>query len=209
MSLNCLRIAAQRVRAGSRIVQSAGNVRSYNVAVGKVAPIASVYPYHHHSIRSSDKFQGYPLELRGTHRCYSEQCPENKYDPNCIDLRHVATYDEIVDLPNHPEVLLIDVRRPDELAGTGTIPTSINIPLKVVEEELKLDPKQFESKYGRPKPSYDSPIIFSCRSGIRAGNAAYIADTLGFKNVKNYVGSWLDYAEKNGLPQEPAENKFY
>lgn len=138
----------------------------------------------------------------GTHRCYSEQCPENKYDPNCIDLRQVATYDEIVDLPNHPEVLLIDVRRPDELAGTGTIPTSINIPrmlsllwryknprlqliilttsVDIVEEELKLDPKQFETKYGRPKPSYDSPIIFSCRSGIRAGNAAYIADTLGF-----------------------------
>lgn len=64
----------------------------------------------------------------GAHRCYSEQCPENKYDPNCIDFRQVATYDEIVDLPNHPEVLLIDVRRPDELAGTGTIPTSINIP---------------------------------------------------------------------------------
>ncbi|EAT42597.1 AAEL005890-PA [Aedes aegypti] len=207
MSLNCLRIAAQRVRAGSRIVQNAGNVRSYNVAVGKVTPISACY--HHHSIRSSDKFQGYPLELRGAHRCYSEQCPENKYDPNCIDFRQVATYDEIVDLPNHPEVLLIDVRRPDELAGTGTIPTSINIPLDIVEEELKLAPKQFESKYGRPKPAYDSPIIFSCRSGIRAGNAAYIADTLGFTNVKNYVGSWLDYAEKNGLPQEPQENKFY
>lgn len=209
MSLNCLRVAVQRVRAGSRIVQTAGNARPYNVAVGKSVTPISAASYHHHSIRSSDKFQGYPQELRGTHRCYGEQCPENKYDPNCIDLRQVATYDEIVDLPNHPEVLLIDVRRPDELAGTGTIPTSINIPLNIVEEELKLAPTEFESKYGRPKPKYDSPIIFSCRSGIRAGNAAFIADTLGFTNVKNYVGSWLDYAEKKGLPLEPAENKFY
>lgn len=63
------------------------------------------------------------------HRCYSSQCPsENKFDPHCIDPSLVATYDEIVDLPKHPEKLLIDVRRPEELTGTGTIPTSINIP---------------------------------------------------------------------------------
>ena len=39
----------------------------------------------------------------------------------------VATYEEIKDLPNHPEKVLIDVREPDELLG-GKIPTSINIP---------------------------------------------------------------------------------
>lgn len=68
------------------------------------------------------------LLIVGTHRCYSDQCPDNKFDPNCINLTYLATYDDIVALPKHPEILLIDVRRPDELAGTGTIPTSINIP---------------------------------------------------------------------------------
>lgn len=42
----------------------------------------------------------------------------------------IATYEEVLDLPNHPEKLLIDVRNPDELADTGKIPTSINIPRK-------------------------------------------------------------------------------
>lgn len=42
----------------------------------------------------------------------------------------IATYDEIKDLPNHPEKLLIDVREPHELENTGRIPTSINIPRK-------------------------------------------------------------------------------
>lgn len=41
----------------------------------------------------------------------------------------VASYDEIKDLPNHPDVLLIDVREPHEFL-TGKIPTSINIPRK-------------------------------------------------------------------------------
>lgn len=40
----------------------------------------------------------------------------------------VVTYEEILDLPNQPEKLLIDVRDPPEIKDTGSIPTSINIP---------------------------------------------------------------------------------
>lgn len=42
--------------------------------------------------------------------------------------QEIAYYEEIKDLPNHPEILLIDVREPSELEQTGQIPTSINIP---------------------------------------------------------------------------------
>ncbi|XP_058125260.1 rhodanese domain-containing protein CG4456-like isoform X2 [Anopheles ziemanni] len=111
-----------------------------------------------------------------------------------------ASYEEIVDIANHPEVLLVDVREPSELSATGQIPTSINIPLKQVSTELQLSQAAFESKYGRKKPAADDPIIFYCRIGVRSGNGAHEADKLGFKRVKNYVGSWLEYAEKQGLP---------
>lgn len=42
----------------------------------------------------------------------------------------IATFEEVKDLPNHPEKLLIDVREPAEIAETGVIPTAINIPCK-------------------------------------------------------------------------------
>ena len=42
----------------------------------------------------------------------------------------ISNYDEIKDLPNHPEKLLIDVREPSELQETTQVPTSINIPSK-------------------------------------------------------------------------------
>lgn len=42
----------------------------------------------------------------------------------------IATTEEIENLPNRPEVLLIDVRDPPEIKSTGSIPTSINIPCK-------------------------------------------------------------------------------
>ncbi|XP_065371347.1 rhodanese domain-containing protein CG4456-like [Calliphora vicina] len=116
----------------------------------------------------------------------------------------IAYYEEIKDLPNHPEKLLIDVRTPEELVQFGKIPTSINIPLSVVEQELSANVKaaDFKEKYGRDKPATDMQIIFSCRSGKRAQQAAEIAVKLGYTNVKNYKGSWLDWAEHEGLPKE-------
>lgn len=44
----------------------------------------------------------------------------------------IVTYDEVKDLPNHPEAYLFDVRDPPEIKETGQIPTSINIPRKLV-----------------------------------------------------------------------------
>ena len=47
-----------------------------------------------------------------------------------IQAQEIAYYEEIKDLPNHPEVLLIDVREPEEIEATSLIPTSINVPCK-------------------------------------------------------------------------------
>lgn len=114
-----------------------------------------------------------------------------------------AVYEEIKDLPNHPEKTLIDVREPDELKQTGVIPTSINIPREYfgtitlikqfnrslclssavadVTNALNLEDDEFKGKYGRTKPSNTSEVIFSCRSGMRAGKAAVAAAGLGFE----------------------------
>ncbi|CAH1718484.1 unnamed protein product [Chironomus riparius] len=114
----------------------------------------------------------------------------------------IATYEEIKDLPNHPEKLLIDVREPQELESTGRIPTSINIPLAKVSDALKLDGKKFNEIYDREKPGLDDEIIFSCLLGGRAQKGATIAVGHGFRNVKNYRGSWTEYATKEGLKVE-------
>lgn len=49
----------------------------------------------------------------------------------------VVTYEQVKDIPNHPETTLIDVREPSELQETGSIPTSINIPCKIIHFLLK------------------------------------------------------------------------
>ncbi|XP_055612165.1 rhodanese domain-containing protein CG4456-like [Uranotaenia lowii] len=194
-AVNALKLTALRFRIVPHVISEVKQTR-YVIVSGNRA-ISSYFGREKLVGRDESS-----MFLGGSSRCYgSDACATNKFDKTCIDPSLVANYDEIVDLPNHPEKLLIDVRQPEELAATGVIPTSINIPLKTVRDELKLDDGAFQAKYGRKKPTVNDPIIFSCRSGVRAGQAAFEADQLGFKNVKNYVGSWLEYAEKNGLPQ--------
>lgn len=45
-----------------------------------------------------------------------------------VQSQKIASYEDIKNLPNHPEILLIDVRDYHEVERTGLIPTSIVIP---------------------------------------------------------------------------------
>uniref|UniRef100_T1H627 Sulfurtransferase n=1 Tax=Megaselia scalaris TaxID=36166 RepID=T1H627_MEGSC len=102
-------------------------------------------------------------------------------------------YEEVKDLPNHPEKLLIDVREPDELKQFGQIPTSINIPLGEVEKALNFQ-KKFKAQYGHSKPKPEDYVIFHCRLGRRSQTASEMLPN--DSNVHNYAGSWLEWAEK-------------
>ncbi|XP_013110580.1 rhodanese domain-containing protein CG4456 [Stomoxys calcitrans] len=115
----------------------------------------------------------------------------------------IVSYEEIKQLPKQPKKLLIDVREPKELQETGQIPTSINIPLGKVAAELapNVDAGAFKAKYGRDLPQKDTEIIFHCKIGKRSLSAAEIAKSLGYTNTKNYLGSWTEWAEKEGLPK--------
>ncbi|XP_070852073.1 rhodanese domain-containing protein CG4456 [Drosophila suzukii] len=111
----------------------------------------------------------------------------------------MATYEQVKDVPNHPEVYLIDVRRKDELQQTGSIPASLNIPLDELDTALSCDGASFKNKYGRSKPGKESRIIFTCRSGKRALEAEQIVKNQGYCNVVLYKGSWNEWAQKEGL----------
>jgi rhodanese-related sulfurtransferase len=52
------------------------------------------------------------------------------------------------------------------------------------------------------KPLPEQKIIFFCRSGKRSATAAEFGDIKGYPNIRNYVGSMLDWAEHEGLDPE-------
>jgi thiosulfate:glutathione sulfurtransferase len=93
----------------------------------------------------------------------------------------IATYEEVIDTLRDPERLLIDVREASEVAGSGQIPTSINIPLEIINQEFRLSSPAFSAKYMRSKPGIYDEIIFYCKFGDQAQQAAEIAVSLGYR----------------------------
>ncbi|CAG4918129.1 unnamed protein product [Colias eurytheme] len=121
-------------------------------------------------------------------RSYSEKA---KIEDVIVDYEHVkkATAND--------RVYIIDVREPDEVKEHGSIPNSVNIPLGNVTPALStMSDDEFTKLYKREKPSENTEIIFYCMIGKRSGMAQQNAINLGFKNVKNYLGSWTDWAHK-------------
>lgn len=83
------------------------------------------------------------------------------------------------DIINAKGTFLVDVRTPGEFEE-GSAKDAVNIPLDQVMNELK----QFNGKEN---------IVVFCRSGNRSGQAKYILEQNGFKNVYN-GGTWQDVA---------------
>lgn len=85
------------------------------------------------------------------------------------------------------EVLLLDVRTPDEVAD-GRIPGSINYDFYDDKFDAQLD------KLDRKKPVY-----VYCRSGNRGGKTVRKLNELGFEQVYNVEGGFNAW-EDEGLP---------
>jgi 3-mercaptopyruvate sulfurtransferase SseA len=51
------------------------------------------------------------------------------------------------------------------------------------------------------KPLPAQKMIFYCRSGKRSAQACQLAQEAGYKNVRNYVGSWLDWRKNEEAGQ--------
>ncbi|EGG07489.1 uncharacterized protein MELLADRAFT_48079 [Melampsora larici-populina 98AG31] len=108
-------------------------------------------------------------------------------------------YPELKPITLNPSknILLIDVREPDEVAQ-GSIPTSVNLPLSKLENSFGITPDEFLKLHGFPKPNEDQKMIFYCKMGKRSGQAADLAKTKGYKKIKVYKGSWMDWVRNEG-----------
>ncbi|PLN84470.1 Rhodanese-like domain-containing protein [Aspergillus taichungensis] len=112
--------------------------------------------------------------------------------------------------PSTPHPILVDVREPAELTATGIIPSAVSVPLGSQPDALFLTPEEFETRFGFPKPgmgegqSSSEPVVFYCKSGVRARTAAQLAVQAGYdpSRVGVYEGSWTEWAKKGGKAEK-------
>ncbi|SDE42965.1 Thiosulfate sulfurtransferase [Sporomusa acidovorans DSM 3132] len=133
-----------------------------------------------------------------------------------IDTGKLATTEEVWNAVKEPDpkVIILDVREWDEFSGSiqapgavrkGRIPGAVWLywgdvlnpdkTLKNVDELRKI----FKTKGITP----DKTVITYCQAGVRATHTAYVlSEVLGYKNVKNYAGSWIEWSQRGELPAE-------
>ena len=102
--------------------------------------------------------------------CKSKQ----EINQNEESFKNLTVEEVIILLDANPDIIVIDVRTPDEIAQTGAIENSINIDFKSSDFKEKISALDKDKEY----------ILF-CKSGNRSGQASKIMAEMGFSNINN------------------------
>ena len=98
-----------------------------------------------------------------------------------------------------PNVVVVDVREPEDVKATGAIPGAVNIPLGVLP--LRADTELPENLRDARLQDRSTPVITTCGGGGQAALAAKTLKDMGFTNVSMVDGGTRGW-KAAGLPTE-------
>ncbi|MCQ4121541.1 sulfurtransferase [Rhodococcus tibetensis] len=115
---------------------------------------------------------------------------------------------------------IVDVRSPDEFSGkilapahypqeqpqvAGHIPTAVNVPWSktAADDGTFLGENELRALYADAGLDEADDIIVYCRIGERSAHSWFVLhELLGYPEVRNYDGSWVEYGSLVGVPVE-------
>lgn len=108
-----------------------------------------------------------------------------------------VTAAELAHMLGREEVVVIDVREPEELQENGRIPGSVHAPRGNLE--FFADP---ESPFHKPVFASARQLVLHCGGGWRSALAAQTLQQMGFTNVAHLAGGFKAWKAEGG-PVEP------
>ena len=131
-----------------------------------------------------------------------------------INTSIMASKEEVLNAIDNPNVIILDTRTLDEFEGNvqkdgafkaGRIPSSLNNDWANCinyNGDKKIKPlAELEEKMAQMGITKDQAIITYCHSGVRSAHTTFVlTEILGFNNVKNYDGSWVEWSYFDDLP---------
>jgi len=139
------------------------------------------------------------------------------YPARDADLTYRAFLRDVLD--RSAGTALVDVRSPAEFSGeviappgmsetaqrAGHVPGAQNIPWAQAanDDGTFKSADELQQLYGGKGVTSDKDVIAYCRIGERSSHTWFVLkELLGFKNAKNYDGSWTEYGSVIGVPIE-------
>ena len=123
-----------------------------------------------------------------------------------LNLDFLATRFDVHDAIDNTETVIVDVRRESEYRGTekrarraGTIPGAVHVFWRE-----HLDAKgayrpadEIRALYAGRGVTPDKSVIAVCHGGYRSANTFIALKSLGYPRVRNYVGSWGEWGNRD------------
>ncbi len=146
--------------------------------------------------------------------------PTNYSFERAEDRSMYATFDEVLAAIDDPNVVILDTRSEEEVTGetiksgafrAGHIPSSVWVEYKLAVDDLTRfrSVEELREMYASVGVTPDKEVIAFCQSGVRSAHTTFVlSQLLGFENVQNYDGSWIEWSYDDTLPIEdgfPAE----
>ena len=142
---------------------------------------------------------------------------EYKFDGN-EDLSKAATLADVEAAINDPNVIILDTRSIEEATGDslkkgafrkGRIPSTVFLEYKDAinvgegEDTTFKTIEELKEIYESKGITSDKTIIAYCQSGVRSAHTTFVLTHLmGYENVKNYDGSWIEWSFNEDLTIE-------
>ncbi len=134
-----------------------------------------------------------------------------KFKVQLIDEK-VATRKDVLSAIDNPECIIIDNRSYEEFIGTdkrarhgGAIPSAQHrdwVDLYDDSSGCMKDAKQLSDAFLSVDAHPDKDITVYCNTGYRSAHAYLALRLLNYPRVRNYVGSWQEWGNRDDVPIE-------
>ena len=121
----------------------------------------------------------------------------------------VATYQDMLDAIDAPGKVILDTRSEKEWFGIdrraargGTIPSAVHLDW---EDHLTADGRlksaeELQTLFDARGVTADKEVLAFCNTGYRSAHAYLVLRMLGYPRVRNYVGSWQEWGNRESCP---------
>jgi thiosulfate/3-mercaptopyruvate sulfurtransferase len=128
----------------------------------------------------------------------------------------LATWKEVRAALGAPGTVIVDTRSDGEYCGTtvrakrgGAVPGAVHIEwTRNLTSNGEFKPAgELREMYERAGVTPDREVVTYCQGGYRAAHTYLALRLLGYPRVRNYVGSWKEWGDREDLPVEVPRQK--